>query len=118
RLRAFEGSLRCAKNREKTGTDQAVVAILQGVSNSIRGIYTTKASGDFECTFVSENIEQILGYRFRHYDGHYRWFQDSFKTVHDDSGQPVEIVLKPQRRVDFNPNSMGCPPSGSTQHPS
>ena len=94
------------------------MAILQGVSNSIRGIYTTKASGDFKCTFVSENIEQILGYRFRHYDGHYRWFQDSFKTVHDDSGQPVEIVLKPQRRVDFNPNSMGCPPSGSTQHPS
>ena len=82
------------------------MAILQGVSNSIRGIYTTKASGDFECTFVSETIEQILGYRFRHYDGHYRRFQDSFKTVHDDSGQPVEIVLKPQRRVDFNPNSM------------
>jgi PAS domain S-box-containing protein len=96
-------------------------------------IYTTQASGDFECTFVSENIEQILGYtqremrddpdfwtshlhpqdqrrvvsevfslipkgggsleyRFRHRDGHYRWFQDSFRTVLDDSGQPVEIV--------------------------
>ena len=96
-------------------------------------IYTTQASGDFECTFVSQNIEQILGYtqremrddpdfwtthihpqdqrrvvsevfglipkgggsleyRFRHRDGHYRWFQDSFKTVLDESGQPVEIV--------------------------
>jgi PAS domain S-box-containing protein len=96
-------------------------------------IYTTQASGDFECTFVSENIEQILGYtqremrddpdfwtshihpqdqrrvvsevfglipkgggsleyRFRHHDGHYRWFQDSFRTVLDESGQPVEIV--------------------------
>ena len=93
-------------------------------------IYTTQASGDFECTFVSENIEQILGYtqremrddpdfwtshihpqdqrrvvsevfglipkgggsleyRFRHRDGHYRWFQDSFRTVHDELGQPV-----------------------------
>ena len=28
-------------------------------------IYTTQASGDFECTFVSENIEQILGYTQR-----------------------------------------------------
>jgi PAS domain S-box-containing protein len=96
-------------------------------------IYTTQASGDFECTFVSENIEQILGYtqremrddpdfwtshihpqdqrrvvsevfglipkgggsleyRFRHDDGHYRWFQDSFRTILDESGRPVEIV--------------------------
>ena len=28
-------------------------------------IYTTQASGDFQCTFVSENIEQILGYTQR-----------------------------------------------------
>ena len=88
-------------------------------------IYTTQASGDFACTFISKNIEQILGYtqremrddpdfwtshihpqdtrrvlsdvhrlvsegggnleyRFRHHDGHYRWFQDSFKTVYDE----------------------------------
>ena len=33
-----------------------------------------------------------LEYRFRHHDGHYRWFQDSFRTVLDESGQPVEIV--------------------------
>ena len=25
-------------------------------------IYATKASGDFPCTFVSENINQILGF--------------------------------------------------------
>ena len=96
-------------------------------------IYATEAAGDYACTFVSENIEQILGYtqremrddpdfwtthihpqdsrrvlaevfrlipegggnleyRFRHHDGHYRWFQDSFKTVFDAAGQPLEIV--------------------------
>jgi PAS domain S-box-containing protein len=96
-------------------------------------IYATQASGDFACTFVSENILQILGYtqremrddpdfwtahihpqdtrrvlsdvyrlvlegggnleyRFRHRDGHYRWFQDSFKTVYGDGGHPMEIV--------------------------
>jgi signal transduction histidine kinase len=31
-------------------------------------------------------------YRFRHSDGHYRWFQDTFKVIPDDSGHPVEIV--------------------------
>lgn len=96
-------------------------------------VYATKASGDFSCTFVSENISQILGftqqemiddpdfwtshihpqdqrrvlseihrligagggsleYRFRHRDGHYRWFQDSLKTIYDESGKAVEIV--------------------------
>lgn len=96
-------------------------------------IYSTQASGDFACTFVSENIKQILGYsqremlddpdfwtshihpqdqrrvlsevfrlisegggsleyRFRHQDGHYRWFQDSLKTIYDESGKPTEIV--------------------------
>jgi PAS domain S-box-containing protein len=96
-------------------------------------IYSTQASGDYSCTFVSENIEQILGYtqremlddpdfwtnnlhpqdtrrvlaemyrlipegggnleyRFRHHDGHYRWFQDTFKTVFNDLGGAQEIV--------------------------
>ena len=96
-------------------------------------IYTTQASGDYACTFVSENIQQILGYtqqemlddpdfwtahlhpqdtrrvlaetfrlipegggnleyRFRHRDGHYRWFQDAFKTIWDEAGHPLEIV--------------------------
>ena len=96
-------------------------------------IYATEAAGDYACTFVSDNIDQILGYtqremrddpdfwtthihpqdsrrvlaemfrlipegggnleyRFRHRDGHYRWFQDSFKTVFDAAGQPLEIV--------------------------
>ena len=96
-------------------------------------IYTTQASGDYLCTFVSQNIQQILGYtqremlddpdfwttnihpqdtrrvlsdvfglinkgggnleyRFRHRDGHFRWFQDLFKTVLDEAGNPLEIV--------------------------
>ena len=33
-----------------------------------------------------------LEYRFRHPDGHFRWFQDSFETVYDRDGQPLEIV--------------------------
>ena len=33
-----------------------------------------------------------LEYRFRHRDGHYRWFQDTFKVVHDEAGHPFEIV--------------------------
>jgi PAS domain S-box-containing protein len=31
-------------------------------------------------------------YRFRHKDGHYRWFQDTFTVVGDDAGRPAEIV--------------------------
>jgi PAS domain S-box-containing protein len=31
-------------------------------------------------------------YRFRHRDGHYRWFQDTFKVIGDDTGKPFEIV--------------------------
>ena len=31
-------------------------------------------------------------YRFRHADGHYRWFQDTFKVINDETGNPVEIV--------------------------
>jgi PAS domain S-box-containing protein len=31
-------------------------------------------------------------YRFRHADGHYRWFQDTFKVIDDETGTPVEIV--------------------------
>jgi PAS domain S-box-containing protein len=39
-------------------------------------------------------IEQkggTLEYRFRHQDGHYRWFQDTFKVI-EEAGQPPEIV--------------------------
>jgi PAS domain S-box-containing protein len=96
-------------------------------------VYITQATGDYACTFVSENIREILGfeqqemledpefwtthlhpqdtrrvladmfqliprgggtleYRFRHRDGHYRWFQDTFRTIFDAKGQPAEIV--------------------------
>ena len=122
------------KSREvETGPEVADILLQHVLAVCPAIIYTTQASGEFECTFVSENIEQILGYtqremrddpdfwtshihpqdqrrvvsevfrliptgggtleyRFRHRDGHYRWFQDTFKTVHDESGQPAEIV--------------------------
>jgi PAS domain S-box-containing protein len=95
--------------------------------------YATNASGDFECTFISESSRQIMGYspeealsdknfwvehlhpqdakhvlndfsrliaqgggnleyRFRHKEGYYRWFQDTFRVLHDDAGKPSEIV--------------------------
>jgi PAS domain S-box-containing protein len=96
-------------------------------------IYTTQASGDYACTFVSENVRAILGYppeemvtdpkfwparlhpedaprvfedvfpliergggtveyRFQHREGHYVWFQDTFKVIHDEAGRPLELV--------------------------
>ncbi|HZY31914.1 MAG TPA: PAS domain S-box protein [Candidatus Methylomirabilis sp.] len=104
---------------------------LLGVSPVI--IYTTQASGDYACTFVSENLHAIMGYtpqemttdpkfwparlhpedaarvfedvfaliergggtleyRFQHRDGHYLWFQDTFKVIHDEAGRPLELV--------------------------
>ncbi len=36
--------------------------------------------------------EGTVEYRFRHRDGHYRWFQDTFKVIPDESGRPFEIV--------------------------
>jgi PAS domain S-box-containing protein len=95
--------------------------------------YATNATGDFECTFISESSRQIMGYspeealadknfwvehlhpqdakhvlsdfsrlvaqgsgnleyRFRHKEGYYRWFQDTFRVLHDDAGKQSEIV--------------------------
>ena len=123
--------------RERKGTEselkdararlQHVLAVTPAI------IYTNQASGDYACTFVSESLQQIMGYapqemlddpdfwtthlhpqdarhvladvfrlvgqgggtieyRFRHRDGHYRWFQDTFKVVPDEAGHPFEIV--------------------------
>ena len=33
-----------------------------------------------------------IEYRFRHKEGHYRWFQDTFQVVRDEAGRPAEIV--------------------------
>lgn len=96
-------------------------------------VYTTEASGRYACTFVSDNVDPIMGfspwemtedpmfwssrlhpedaarviaeippliaqgggtieYRFRHRDGHYVWVQDTFKVVHDEAGDALEIV--------------------------
>ena len=122
------------KSREvETGPEVADILLQHVLAVCPSIIYTTQASGDYLCTFVSENIQQILGYtqremlddpdfwtthihpqdtrrvlsdvfglinegggnleyRFRHRDGHFRWFQDSFKTVLDEAGHPLEIV--------------------------
>ena len=31
-------------------------------------------------------------YRFRHRDGHYAWIQDTFRVLHDEAGEPLELV--------------------------
>src|SRR4029078_7797240 len=33
-----------------------------------------------------------LEYRFLHKGGHYRWFQDTFQVLFDETGLPTEIV--------------------------
>jgi PAS domain S-box-containing protein len=57
-LEAFE-SERKAIATELKGTRQRLQYLL-AVSPAI--IYTTKASGDYACTFVSENLRSIMGY--------------------------------------------------------
>ncbi len=51
--------LRKAHESELKGTKQRVQYLL-AVSPAI--IYTTQASGDFTCTFVSQNLRAIMGY--------------------------------------------------------
>ena len=43
-----------------SSTERQRLQYLLSVSPAI--IYTTKASGDFGCTFVSENLRAIMGY--------------------------------------------------------
>jgi PAS domain-containing protein len=50
---------RDAIERELKSTRQRLQHLL-AVSPAI--IYTTKASGDFACTYVSENLQAIMGY--------------------------------------------------------
>jgi len=57
-LEAFEPG-RKAIESELKGTKQRVQSLL-AISPAI--IYTTKTSGDFTCTFVSENLRAIMGY--------------------------------------------------------
>ena len=57
-LEAFE-SERKAIASELKGTRQRLQYLL-AVSPAI--IYTTKATGDYACTFVSENLRAIMGY--------------------------------------------------------
>ncbi|HKC44040.1 MAG TPA: PAS domain-containing protein [Burkholderiales bacterium] len=115
---------------ELTGARKRLQYLL-AVSPAI--IYTTHASGNYACTFVSENLHTIMGYtaeemttdpkcwpdrlhpedalrvfgemvpliergggtveyRFQHRDGRYVWIQDTFKVIHDDAGNALELV--------------------------
>ncbi|MFX0212233.1 MAG: PAS domain S-box protein, partial [Candidatus Hodarchaeota archaeon] len=96
-------------------------------------IYSCNLDGHFETTFMSENIEKILGhqadnfvhkpkfwegnihpedrehvitafseitkqgycsgeYRFKHKEGSYRWMLEEANLIHDDNGNPLEII--------------------------
>ncbi len=122
RIEERTAELRSARERQRY-----LLTVTPGV------IYTNQAFGNYACTFVSENVESIMGfstwemledsefwskrlhpedtsrvfhempplidrgggaieYRFRHFDGHYVWIQDTFKVVHDEAGRPSEIV--------------------------
>ena len=44
--------------------------------------------------FPPEGVPEsgVIEYRFRHADGSYRWFHDSYRLVRDEAGHPAEIV--------------------------
>jgi PAS domain S-box-containing protein len=130
--KAYDDLERRVENRTKEL--QEARARLQYLLTVTPGIlYTTQVSGGYACTFVSRNVESIMGfsewemiedpefwsnrvhpddaqrlfeemgslitkgggafeYRFRHRDGNYVWIQDTFKVVHDEQGQPLELV--------------------------
>jgi len=96
-------------------------------------VYAARASGNFNCVFISDRLHGIMGYwpaemintenfwfdhihpedetrvtrefleclqrgrgrityRFRHRDGHYLRVEDDFELLHDEYGQPQEII--------------------------
>ena len=118
---------RTTELKEARGRLQYLLTVTPGI------IYTNQLSEGFRCTFISQNVEPIMGfstwemledaefwtkrlhaddaervfgempalidkgggsveYRFRHRDGHYAWIQDTFRVLHDDAGQPLELV--------------------------
>ena len=44
--------------------------------------------------FAQEGVPErgSIEYRFRHADGSYRWFHDSYRLVRDEAGHPAEVV--------------------------
>ena len=44
--------------------------------------------------FAPEGVPEsgTIEYRFRHADGRYRWFHDSYRLVGDEAGHPAEVV--------------------------
>src|SRR6516164_5969327 len=59
RVCALETARQAAAEIERTGTSLGLRELL-AASPAI--IYTTQASGDYRCTFVSENLRAIMGY--------------------------------------------------------
>jgi PAS domain S-box-containing protein len=118
-------------------SNEQIISINQQLSllmeSSPAMIYTCQAFGNFDATYISENIKKLLGYqtnefltipgfwatnihpedqqrvfseltilfekgtyeheyRFKHYNGSWRWMSDSLKLIKDDSGNPVQII--------------------------
>jgi adenylate cyclase len=79
--KAIEGDLK--------GTEQRVQHLL-AVSPAI--IYTNKASGDFPCTFVSENLQAIMGYSPGEMIGDQRCWSDH---LHPEDAPRVFDEMRP-----------------------
>lgn len=131
----FEGTVVDVTNRKRA--EEIILASQERLKHLLSAgpavIYSSKATGDYGITFVSENITAKLGYtpqeftqnsqfwvervhpddiahifakfarlpeqqhqtveyRFRHWDGTYRWLQDELKLITDDEGNPLEIL--------------------------
>ena len=71
------------------GTELRVQHLL-AVSPAI--IYTNKASGDFPCTFVSENLQAIMGYSPSEMIGDQRCWSDH---LHPDDAPRVFEEMRP-----------------------
>ncbi|MCJ7597266.1 MAG: PAS domain-containing protein, partial [Methyloceanibacter sp.] len=71
------------------GSEQRVQHLL-AVSPAI--IYTNKASGDFPCTFVSENLKAIMGYAPSEMIGDQKWWSDH---LHPEDAPRVFAEMRP-----------------------
>ncbi|MGH6804009.1 MAG: PAS domain-containing protein, partial [Methyloceanibacter sp.] len=86
---AAPGSGRKPLEGDLKGTEQRVQHLL-AVSPAI--IYTNKASGDFPCTFVSENLQAIMGYSPGEMIGDQRCWSDH---LHPEDAPRVFDEMRP-----------------------